>query len=58
MTPDLFLGKPTEFWMEMLNDVKLRGAKVEELYDEIIKLRGKISFYESHIKIMHDISNK
>ncbi len=43
-----FLGESFDFWVGIREELEKEGTT--DLYREIIKLRGKINFYESRIK--------
>lgn len=47
-------GKPMSYWLELETRVP-EQVNVEGLINEIVTLRGKVSFYEARIKEMHSI---
>lgn len=55
-----FYGHTYEYWMELerrFNQPELYRDK-PALLEEIIALRGRISFYESKIREMHELMEK
>lgn len=48
----LFLGKDIDYWLALQEMLDTTGIP-EDLLEEVIKLRGKVSFYESRIKELH-----
>ncbi len=51
----IFLGKPFSYWIKLNDEILEKGT--DELLQEVIVLRGKVSYYESRIKEMHDTIN-
>lgn len=55
-----FFGHPFSYWLEL---ERLHEADVPDwhhsanLIEEIARLRGKISFYESRVKDMYELSH-
>lgn len=50
----LFLGKPADYWIALeqrLNEMPA-SLEVSNLITEVVRLRGKLSFYESRITEM------
>lgn len=56
MNQDMFLGHTVAYWMDL--NKRPRELAVEDLIEEIVKLRGKISFYESRISDMNCVAGK
>lgn len=54
-----FLGEPIEFWKELKNRFEKIDPETSiqrsNLLDEIVNLKGKISFYESRIQEMINV---
>jgi hypothetical protein len=45
---EIYLGHTAEYWSELQK--KVDQLNCEDLIEEIVELRGKVSFYESRIK--------
>jgi hypothetical protein len=53
---DTFLGHTMEYWLELQK--KAEELAVTDYIEEIAKLRGKVSFYESRIQQMVEMRDK
>lgn len=50
---DNFYGKSFEYWLEL--EKRSKENKLDNnLLEEVIQLRGKVSYYESRIKEMYN----
>jgi hypothetical protein len=59
----MLLGKPIEYWVDVqarIDELNLSSLmdEVHALSQEVTKLRGKVSFYESRVKQMHSICSR
>ena len=55
-----FLGHPVKYWLNLQAEFEKRNdyPETRRLFDEVIILRGKVSFYESRISEMSKLINK
>jgi len=56
MKEEIFLGKPISYWIEMKQGLQEKDPN--EYLDEIVRLRGLISYYESKIKQLSEFMEK
>jgi len=56
MKEEIFLGKPISYWIEMKQELQEKDPN--EYLDEIVRLRGLISYYESKIKQLSEFMEK
>lgn len=57
MMDDLFLGETTSFWLELRHRTEQapESLQVIALLNEVVQLRGRLSFLESRVKEMHKV---
>ena len=53
---DSVLGHSTQFWLELERSfANSQGVFAVDLLEEVVMLRGRVSYYEDRIRQMHSV---
>ena len=51
-------GRSYQYWMELETRLQEAVPNGPDLLDEIVRLRGRVAFYEERIRQMVDVMNR
>ena len=52
---DSVLGHPIQFWLELERSFANSQVFAVDLLEEVVMLRGRVSYYEDRIRQMHSV---